>query len=366
MKGLLIAFYISIFASGSFAQTGWQVLPNSPIAPLWNHDDIEFYNEDIGWLCNISGEIWKTEDGGDSWTMVENRPGTSFRCLAFVDSLNGFVGNLGLDAWHNTTDSTLMYRTTDGGLTWTAVTNIPDSLSPEGVCGLQAIDDQHVYGVGRYDEPAIFYKTTDAGATWQTKNLLPLADHAVDIYFFDPDTGIIAGGLNSQCVLLYTTDGGQNFINVASSPGDHVWKIFFRDRMNGYAQITDYSTQPKKYLYTTDGGLTWTENLYKDSNGDYEGLGVGFFDENLGWLGGDLKTYETTDGGATFTEMSIDTSYDDYLNRMYRINDECLYAVGSRVYKWSSSPVGARTIPYVDNTKCKIKCNPNPLPQPLR
>ncbi len=104
--------FLMLIGMNAHAQLGaWQVLPNSPLAPYYHHDDITFINEDRGWLCNIIGQIFRTDDGGDSWTKQADMPGTSFRCIAFADSLRGWVGNLGRGGWNPTSDPNLLYQT---------------------------------------------------------------------------------------------------------------------------------------------------------------------------------------------------------------------------------------------------------------
>ncbi|MCH7535733.1 MAG: hypothetical protein IH948_08335 [Bacteroidetes bacterium] len=359
MKNFIIVG-IALLLSGSLFAQSWKVLPNSPLAPAWNHDDIFFINDSTGWLCNSGGEIWKTTDGGDNWILVKDNPGTYFRCLAFIDSLNGFCGNLGPGGWFPASDPTLLYQTTDGGLNWAAVTTIPTTDNPKGICGIQAIDDQNIYAVGRFDGPAIFYKSTDGGATWTTK-VIAGAKGLSDLHFFNPDTGLIGGRTNDSSIVLYTTDGGNNFTTVATADRDHLWKFYFTDRMNGYASISNYEKIPNPYLYTKDGGLTWTRNTFGTGNPVYEALGIGFFNDSLGWCGGDMPTYETKDGGATFKEIFIDPVYNDVINRMIRVSPTTMYAAGARVYKYTTTNVGVRTVPYIDNSKCTMSCNPNPI-----
>ena len=153
---LCVALIISSNSS-VFSQTGtWQVLPNSPVAPYYHHDDIHFYDENIGWVCNISGEIWKTEDGGDSWTKVLDQPKSSFRAITFSDDLNGWVGNLGPGSWVTSTqDTSVLYATNDGGITWNNVKNIVGP-KPTGVYGMQAVNDTTIYGVGRFGGASFF------------------------------------------------------------------------------------------------------------------------------------------------------------------------------------------------------------------
>ncbi|MCH7534440.1 MAG: T9SS type A sorting domain-containing protein [Bacteroidetes bacterium] len=338
------------------AQT-WQVLPNSPIGGYMksgyqNHDDIEFCNENVGWICDIAGQIYKTTDGGDSWANLVDQEGTSYRCLAFINCDTGFVGNLGPGGWvMNTSDPVLMYKTYDGGANWAPVTTIPTIHNPLGICGMQAIDAQNIVAVGRYDGPGIFYKSTDGGDTWTTKDLNNdnKSKGLVDLHFFDPDTGLVAGRNQNGSAVWHTTDGGQNFTLVATAPKDHVWKIYFIDRMNGYFIISDYDKANDRYYYTTtDGGLNWTEKIFLKGGGSgqfgvYEGLAVGFFDTQVGWCAGSAETYETKDGGATFKAISIDPTYDDNINRFYRLNATTMYAVGTRVYKYTDLTVGTCT-----------------------
>ena len=157
MKQLLLVVLVSTLYLSSLAQTGkWEVLPNSPVAPYFHHDDIHFYNKQIGWICNISGEIWKTTDGEDSWTQLLDQPETSFRTITFTDSLHGWVGNLGPGSWLTwTQDTTILYATEDGGITWNNVKNIVGP-KPTGVYGMQAVNDTTIYGVGRFGGASFF------------------------------------------------------------------------------------------------------------------------------------------------------------------------------------------------------------------
>ncbi|MBL0280585.1 MAG: hypothetical protein IPQ11_09640 [Bacteroidetes bacterium] len=105
------------------AQT-WQELPNAPAAQFVN-DDIFFINDNIGWMVNLDGFIYKTIDGGDTWDTLIIQPGTAFRSIGFFDEMNGYCGNLGPGSWiTETTDTIPLYQTHDGGTTWTPVTTI--------------------------------------------------------------------------------------------------------------------------------------------------------------------------------------------------------------------------------------------------
>lgn len=66
------------------------------------------------WFATDDGFIYKSEDGGLSWTAQEEGVITSseINAVYFKDPLNGMAGGVG----------DVLMRTTDGGLTWAAVT----------------------------------------------------------------------------------------------------------------------------------------------------------------------------------------------------------------------------------------------------
>ena len=82
-------------------------------------DDIAFVSPDTGWYGNGSGKLYRTADGGETWAKVWEQPGTFIRALGFVDARHGFLGNVGTDYYPSVTDTRPLYRTRDGGVTWT-------------------------------------------------------------------------------------------------------------------------------------------------------------------------------------------------------------------------------------------------------
>ncbi|MFO0284921.1 MAG: WD40/YVTN/BNR-like repeat-containing protein, partial [Brevundimonas sp.] len=85
-------------ASPGIARAGtpeWVQLPTE--AYRGKQDDIAFVNRRTGWYGNGQGKLFATQDGGDSWTRVLDRPGTFVRALGFVDERLGFLGNIGPD-----------------------------------------------------------------------------------------------------------------------------------------------------------------------------------------------------------------------------------------------------------------------------
>jgi len=328
------AIILVAFINITWSQT-WELLPNSPEAEYVN-DDIYFVNENKGWMVNLSGFIYRTEDGGNSWDTLLIKPGTAFRSICFTDSLNGFAGNLGPGSWiSNVFDTIPLYHTTDGGLTWNPVVNIT-GVYPAGVCGMFVVNDSVIYAVGRYAGPCAVLKTIDGGQNWTSTDFSNKFDDLIDLWFFSPDTGVILGGNNSRSVIYYTSDGGVNWTKVFQNPepfGWH-WKVSFPSRYVGYASIEGGTANTSRVAKTTDGGLTWAlKPLIPPSNGD--ATGIGFINDSVGWVGCWIpgEDWMTTDGGDSWVAFTLDKQF----NRYRKINDSTAYICGSRIWKYSTS-----------------------------
>jgi len=290
----------------------------------------------------VDGYIYKTIDGGNSFVTQLFQPTTSFRCVGFANAMKGWAGNLGPGSWSPTSDTLPLYETIDGGNFWQPVTNISGPPA-KGICGISVVNDSVVYAVGRVGGPCYIMKTVDGGLSWTSVNFNPPAYYLIDCHFFSADTGFVAGCtgaslMNEKYAVFYTTDGGQNWTQVASTSTftGHCWKISFPSRDTGYISIeTSSSMDSIPVLKTVDGGLTWQEKLWSIPLA-YE-QGIGFIDNSTGWCGSALnEVKQTTDGGDTWNVVP----FVEYFNRFRKVNDTLAYAVGKRIWKYSNQPSG--------------------------
>ncbi len=324
-----------------FAQFNWQILPQSPQNGQ-KQDDAFFLTPALGWSVNGSGRIYKTQDGGASWTKMLDQPGTYFRCIGFLDSLHGFAGNIGTDYFPNVSDATPLYRTDDGGASWQVVTTI-DGPAPAGLCAIQVVTPQVIVAGGRVGGPTHLLRSTDGGSTWTSQSLDNQLAMVTDLYFSSPDTGFVFGGTHANIQLahakiLRTVDGGASWATVYEStrPFEVIWKAHFPTASTGYATVLSYApnTLERFVVKTTDGGLSWTD-LPLVSNGS-KIFGIGFLTEHTGWVGCDNSIYETTDGGQSWTPKNVG----QYVNKI-RVLPGAAYGIGVRIYKMTpaASPV---------------------------
>jgi photosystem II stability/assembly factor-like uncharacterized protein len=140
--------------------------------------------------------VYRSEDGGATWTNVgKNLPTGSNFCTntLVLDKLTHLVGCSG---YGGGTDG--VFRTTDGGKTWAPTTTAPAAALP-----LRASDGT-IYWSLIYDRGLI--KSTDQGKTWTQPiaNGVLKTGHPIEL----PDGRIVA---QSSKTLMISTDQGQTF-----------------------------------------------------------------------------------------------------------------------------------------------------------
>jgi photosystem II stability/assembly factor-like uncharacterized protein/dienelactone hydrolase len=331
-------------------EKGWRKL-NTERYP-GKQDDIAFINENEGWYVNGYGNIYHTNDGGENWEKQLEKKGTFFRCIAFVDSLNGFAGTVGTDYFPNVTDTIPLYRTTDGGKTWNPVPY--EGPYVKGLCAIDIVKEQfinhgktdykvHIYAVGRVGSPANMMVSHDGGLTWKSNSMDKDCKMLFDIKMFDKQTGFACAATDeaiekSNALILKTNDGGKTWKKVYQSnrPFETTWKVSFPTEKVGYVTIQSYNPDPsaiqQRVAKTTDGGETWQEiNLVEDASA--REFGIGFIDENHGFVGTMNSGYETKDGGKTWSTVDLGRAcnkiriYKDTNGKVYG------YAIGVDVFK---------------------------------
>ena len=292
-----------------------------------------------------------TADGGRTWTRQFDST-AYLRCVGFANRQIGWVGA--------TDERQRLYHTSNGGQTWALVPNLPE-LAPSFVCGMSVVNELVVYvsGTNDPDFPPRMMKTTDGGHAWQAWSMAEHASLLVDTLFTSPDRGWVVGGKASvpnptredvKPVVLFTEDGGRTWVNrvanlQAEFPfGEWGWKIQFLNDRVGFVSLENFSAGA--ILKTTDGGLTWTRKLVNDPQGNANLEGIGFIDENHGWVGGWGNANFTggfssvsSDGGDHWQNANL---IGRFLNRFRFFGNPVTvgYASGRTVHKYSAEPVG--------------------------
>ncbi|WP_438433434.1 WD40/YVTN/BNR-like repeat-containing protein [Gorillibacterium sp. sgz500922] len=175
-----------------------------------------------------------------------------------------------------------MYRTADGGKSWSDVSPNQGKLKLESspVYGQSAFfldADTGWFQVQTPDHKTYLTHTADSGASWRTDEL-PKLTFSLSLTFFDRlkgswFTSSDAAMGSSEKTLFVTADGGRTWTKRTEAPlgtnqgvktgklplGGHAsYGIGYRDAQHGWApyQVPD----DKLHLYATaDGGTTWKE-----------------------------------------------------------------------------------------------------------
>ena len=371
---ILSLFLYLLLTSCAFSQTpSWRTLTNAPLADSGaeRFEDTYFINSTTGWIIqglrylvpNDTGKVYKTTDGGYTWSLVNKKIPVYLRSIGFFNPQVGLIGTID--------DSVrVLYKTTDGGFNWTDITASIQGDKPRALCGISIVNPTTAYACGRYYCPAHVIKTTNSGINWISIPVdTSLARSLVDCYFWSPDSGIVVGGYSpfdlyysGRAIVLMTTNSGMNWtrVYISSRYFEWCWKIQSISSQLKYISIEKY-TSPTNILKTVNGGYNWQEISLPSSIVNLEG--IGFVNENTGWVGGwgtnyNMPNYETTNGGLNWHLAGWGIN----MNRIRFLSDTLAYAVGRTVYKYTRESVGISQISGEIPYKHSLSQNyPNPF-----
>ena len=225
-----------------------------------------------GWVCDSNGKIYKTTDGGTVWTAQTSGASQALREIFFLDSQNGWAAGYG----------GVIRRTVNGGTNWTGTSS--GTTADLYGCHFRSGSCGWVVGAGGVIR---FWN----GASWAgqtsgtTQNLL-------DVDFINDNVGWAAGG---GWVVLKTVDGGQNWVaQPVPTDGDPYFKgVCFVDSLEGWVVGLNGTV-----LHTMDSGATWEA---QESGTLYGYRRVKFVNSDEGWAVGYGGTVvHTADGGVTW------------------------------------------------------------------
>ncbi len=191
---LVVASILLGFASN--AQATWQKMFTQPSGNPFRA--CYFFNERVGFIAgNIQDGVYKTTDGGQSWSL------TKFPLNPSGDKPVGFVSQIlmrnALNGWLTCEQDSLipprpaLYQTTDGGLSWI----------PTGVMGRASDIDTTASAIVVTNRLTTSTGFVSANGGFSFNNAIPVTN-GVD---FVDDLNGVATGFNEQ-VWYHSIDGG--------------------------------------------------------------------------------------------------------------------------------------------------------------
>jgi photosystem II stability/assembly factor-like uncharacterized protein len=299
--------------------TDWSPIADLPLASGEGREevatDLFFLEPDVGFATTEKG-LYKTTDGGASWTLEISRPG-GFEAVSFADPSAGYVVGRAGGA----------YRTTDGGLTWQPEAASP-STPPLTLTSIRCADALRCLATTSSGQRLL--RTVDGGATWSIV-LLPDPVEA-KAATFSSTTGAVAGGtlgrlarsddagaswsevgaalsgtfgrlrgtsgsltfaIGSRGALARTTDGGRSWVGISVPTSEDLVDVSFPDDMHGLALDGSGAL-----FRTEDGGASWQK-----AGGAPGAQAVLALDRDLALLVGPRGIRRSLDGGGDFTPI---------------------------------------------------------------
>lgn len=223
-------------------------------------NDITFINNTTGYACASNGKILKTTDSGETWEFLTSGSTANLSSISFANANTGWVAG----------EDGVILKTTDGGQNWITQTLPLASILANNICAVST-DVAYANTVSLNER---VYKTTDGGATWVALSGLPTSGLR-DVYFVDLNKGWVATASNG---MYYTNNGGSSWVNQPANSESGSQAIFMFNDTIGCAVGTNV-------LRTTNGGYTPVQVVANFSVNVTSGnapLTVQFTDESTG------------------------------------------------------------------------------------
>jgi photosystem II stability/assembly factor-like uncharacterized protein len=276
--------------------------------------------------------VYKSIDAGKTWTKMGLADTRSVGRIV-IDPTNADVVYVAAQGhlWGPNAERGV-FKTTDGGKTWTkslfvdentgANDIVIDPTNPQVLYASMYQRQRRNWGFNGGGPGSAIYKTTDGGATWsKMTNGVPSVDKGrIALALFAGDPKIVYATVeakNNQSGIYRTIDAGATWEKTSS----------LNTRPNYFSQIRlDAADRNKVYslgsnrgfYFSDDGGKTFTE-LFSDVHGEDHALWVDPADGNHMIIGGDGGVSVTWDRGKTwdfrrnipvgqFYEVDVDNS----------------------------------------------------------
>lgn len=300
------------------ASANWQLEGPTNIGGRITAFAIHPTNTSIMFAGNPGGGLFKTTDGGQTWNPVfDAHPAQSIACITF-DPANSniiYVGTGDPDTPFTAFVGNGVYKSTDGGQTWTNIGLTQMGIISEVVVNPTNSNVLYAAAMGtpmQRDTNRGVYKSTNGGASW------------TQVLYIDNQTGV-------SDLVIHPTNG--NIVYATS------WS-----RIRTNQESLGFSTSSRVYK-TGNGGTTWSILQNGLPGGSLSRYGICMSRQNPNKLYVSVcdstynleGVYVTTNGGTSFTNLTgasaINTLYSGfgwYFGKIYvnPNNDNDVYLLG--------------------------------------
>jgi photosystem II stability/assembly factor-like uncharacterized protein len=366
------------------------LLPIAPVSGRITGIAADPGNANIVYVATAGGGIWKSinaDSSSQTWTpLTDNIPGTtdSMGAIAIAPG-NDQVLYAGTGEANNSEDSNYgegILVSTNGGSSWTLEN--PGGIFTRLSVARIAVDPTNAdiaYAAVGADGPngndsgsLGVYKTTDGGATWTNTTTSITTSNAFSDVVLDPkDPSIVYAAVgnifgSSANGIYESTNGGTSWSLLSGFPhgsGTNIGRIALAISPTNpsviYAAASDPSGKLAAFEVSTDGGADWTNRTSTTPN--FAG-GQGWYDLTLAvdpsnantvYAGGQAGTnglIESRDGGQNWTDISSGTNgsptHGDYHALAFDANGKLLEGDDGGIFRLDNNDLTTPNITWTD------------------
>jgi PKD repeat protein len=278
-------------------------------------------NTNIMWAGTPDGGLWKTTNGGTSWTTNTDQLAVIGCTDVAIDPTNTNIMYLATgDDFGTDTYSIGVLKSIDGGATWNT-TGLTWTVNQGRTIGKILINPSNPQIVMAFSSAGIF-RTTNGGSSW-TQPAGTFACSDAEFKPGDPQT-IYACGTSFK----RSTDGGLNWTTAAGLPSStnlSRMSIAVTPANPAYVYILNAGTDYGFFslVRSSDSGANFTTRMAKTSTNNILGWDSGSDTGGQGWYDlaiaasptdaetvftGGINIWKSTTGGSSFTKTSVWTS----------------------------------------------------------
>jgi photosystem II stability/assembly factor-like uncharacterized protein len=320
--------------------------------------NIEGIDANTAWVCAFQrsapystanqggGVIYRTTNGGANWSNMTAAGMFSNVANSFADFVTFLTPSVGIAVGDPVGGAFEIWRTVNGGLSWSIVpsANIPAPQSNTEFAIVNKFAKQGTSNMWFGTNEGRMYYTTNSGVTWNVSNVAANTATIQDVAFSSPSVGlaIFENGIDE---LYRTIDGGQSWTQLSSGLG--FFDLAAIPNTNAFVAV-DW-TNGNNIFYSLNNGGSWI-NYGGGSGIPY--TSVDFGSTAVGWVGTFNSTVTPSNGGifkysgAPVTSTALPTSAFAIAPNLCLSNATAVVnnsSSGSPAvsYTWSSAPTGA-------------------------
>ncbi len=334
-------------APGAAATAAPSVLPGKTIAVYptatprpgtgrqADFSELQMIDAQTGW-AQVNDQVWRTTDGGLHWRNVTPKAATAEAASVQVASADFLTASLAWVALLSTgTNTSTIEETTNGGQTWQVNTLQIERgeisfINPQDgwVCGNGGV----AAGSSSFD----LFRTTDGGATWtkaqdsqqiinNAPGALPFGGDKNCPSFIDATTGWVTGEepVNGFRYFYVTHDGGFHWQAQSlpppqgvSSPDDGQYStmapVFFSNDTRDGVLPVGFSSSSSDLSFTAyvthDSGASWQSTALAP-DGSFDAL-----DALHWWMASGPDLWATSDGGQNWSKLTPGGPFQKFQN----------------------------------------------------